>query len=97
MQAPTLHVASEIVDGLESLWVSSESTVIHLSIEVESGRVIDFSCRLGTGIVAEMGEVINALSGERYPSLCIFAEDENHNSSPQQFCQKHDGVWHIEF
>ena len=96
MDAPKLHVASEIVDGIESLWVTSESTIIHLSIEVATGRVINFSCRLGAGIVAEMGESRNAISDERYPSLCIFSEDENHNSSPQQFCQKHGTEWHIQ-
>lgn len=91
-----LHVASEIVDGTEELWVTSDSTVIHLSIEVRTGIVRGFSCRLGPGVVAEMGEVRSALSDELYPMLCIFTEDGNHHASPQQFCRKYGTEWLIE-
>ena len=96
MDAPKLHVASEIVDGFENIWVTSESTIIHLRIEVATGRVTRFSCRLGAGIVVEMGEARNAILAEKYPMLCICSEDENHSSSPQQFCKKHGTEWHIQ-
>ena len=96
MQEMKLHVASEIVDGTEDLWVTSDSTVIHLSIEVGTGIVRGFSCRLGPGVVAEMGEARSALSKEVYPMLCIFTEDENHHASPQQFCRKYGAEWLIE-
>jgi hypothetical protein len=96
MDAPKLHIASDICDRIENLWVTNESTVIHLSIEVSTGRVINFSCRLGAGIVAEMGEARNSMTDERYPMLCIFSEDEDHNSSPQQFCRKYGSEWQIE-
>ena len=91
-----LHIASEIVDGTEELWVTSDSTVIHLSIEVRTGIVRGFSCRLGPGVVAEMGESRSAISAEVYPTLCIFTEDENHHASPQKFCRKHGTEWVIE-
>jgi hypothetical protein len=91
-----LHVASEIVNGTEELWVTSDSTVIHLSIEVRTGIVRGFSCRLGSGVVAEMGEARSALSTEVYPTLCIFTEDANHHVSQQQFCRKHGSEWFIE-
>ncbi|RYZ65302.1 MAG: hypothetical protein EOP09_14485 [Proteobacteria bacterium] len=97
MKELKLHVASEIVDGTEELWVSSDSTVIHLSIEVGTGIVRGFSCRLGPGVVAEMGETRNVVPGHVYPSLCIFTEDANHNASRQQFCTKVDDEWSIEY
>ena len=96
MHEMNLHVASEIVDGTEELWVTSDSTVIHLSIEVGTGIVRGFSCRLGPGVVAEMGEARSALSDEVYPMLCIFTEDENHHASPQQFCRKYGAEWLVE-
>lgn len=96
MRELKLHVASKIVDGTEELWVTSDSSVIHLSIEVATGIVRSFSCRLGPGVVAEMGEARSALSCEVYPMLCIFTEDENHQSSPQQFCRKYGTEWLIE-
>ncbi len=96
MQELKLHVASEIVDGTEDLWVTSDSTVIHLSIDVRTGTLRGFSCRLGPGVVAEMGETRSALSDEVYPALCIFTEDENHHASPQQFCRKYGTEWFIE-
>ena len=96
MQELKLHVASEIVDGTETLWVTSDSTVILVTIEVSTGRVRGFSCRLGPGVVAEMGEARSALSSKVYPMLCIFAEDENHHASPQQFCRKYGTEWLIE-
>jgi hypothetical protein len=91
-----LHVASEIVDGTENLWVTSDSTVILVTIDVSAGRVRGFSCRLGPGVVAEMGEVRSPLSAEVYPMLCIFMEDDNHHASPQQFCRKYGDEWVIE-
>lgn len=91
-----LHVASEIVDGTEELWVTSDSTVIHLSIEVHSGIVRGFSCRLGPGVVAEMGEARSDLSDEVYPMLCIFTEDDHHHASRPQFCRKYGAEWLIE-
>ena len=97
MEEPKLHVASEIVEGIEELWVTSDSTVIHLSIDVGTGVVRSFSCRLGPGVVAEMGETRDVVSGHAYPSLCIFTEDENHNASRQQFCTKGDDEWSIEY
>lgn len=96
MRELKLHVASEIVDGTEELRVTSDSTVIHLRIEVGTGIVRSFSCRLGPGVVAEMGEARRTLSDEVYPMLCIFTEDENHHASPQQFCRKHGTEWLIE-
>lgn len=97
MQELVLHVASEIVDGIETLWVTSDSTVINLDIDVSTGVVRRFSCRLGPGVVAEMGETRDVISGHVYPSLCIFTEDENHNASRQQFCTKGDDGWSIEY
>lgn len=91
-----LHVASEIVDGTETLWVTSDSTVILLTIEVITGKVRGFSCRLGAGVVAEMGEARSALSPRVYPMLCIFTEDENHHASSQQFCRKYGAEWLVE-
>jgi hypothetical protein len=96
MKELKLHAESEIVDGIENLWVTSDSTMILLSIEVGTGIVKGFSCRLGDGVVAEMGETRNVVSGHVYPSLCIFTEDENHNASRQQFCSKGDDGWSIE-
>jgi hypothetical protein len=96
MRELKLHVASEIVDGTETLWVTSDSTVILLTIDVSTGKVQGFSCRLGPGVVAEMGEARCALSPEVYPMLCIFTEDENHHASPQQFCRKFGAEWVIE-
>lgn len=96
MRELKLHVASKIVDGTEELWVTSDLTVIHLSIEVRTGIVRGFSCRLGPGVVAEMGEARCALSDVVYPMLCIFTEDENHHASPQQFCRKNGTEWLIE-
>ena len=96
MQELKLHIASEIVDGTENLWVTSDSTVILLNIEVSTGKVRGFSCRLGPGVVAEMGENRNVLTGHVYPSLCIFTEDENHRASPQQFCDKRGDTWFLE-
>ena len=92
-----LHVASQTVDGIEELWVTSDSTVIHLSIAVKTGTLRGFSCRLGPGVVAEMGEARSALSNEMYTMLCIFTEDENQHASPQQFCRKYGAEWVIEF
>ena len=96
MQEMKLHVASEIVDGTEEVWVTSDSTVIHLSIEVGTSIVRGFSCRLGPGVVAEMGEARSALSKEVYPMLCIFTEDENHHATPLQFCRKYGDEWLVE-
>jgi hypothetical protein len=96
MKELKLHVSSEIVDGIENLWVTSDSTVILINIEVSTGIVQGFSCRLGPGVVAEMGEARSALSDEVYPMLCIFTEDENHHASPQQFCRKYGAEWLIE-
>ena len=96
MQELKLHVASEIIDGVEDLWVTSDSTVIHLRIDAGRGILRGFSCRLGPGVVVEMGEARSALSSEVYPMLCIFTEDDNHHASPQQFCRKHGDEWFIE-
>jgi hypothetical protein len=96
MRQLKLHVASEIDDGTETLWVTSDSTVILLTIDVSTGKLRGFSCRLGPGVVAEMGEARSAQSPEVYPSLCIFTEDENHQASPQQFCRKYGSEWIIE-
>jgi hypothetical protein len=97
MKELKLHVSSEIVDGIENLWVTSDSTVILINIEVSTGIVQGFSCRLGPGVVAEMGETRNVVSGHVYPGLCIFTEDENNNASRQQFCTKGDDGWSIEY
>lgn len=96
MQELKLQVSSEIVDGIEELWVTSDLTVIHMSIDVSNGVLRNFSCRLGSGVVAEMGEVRSALSGHVYPSLWIFIEDENHNTSHRQLCIKRGNEWVIE-
>ena len=96
MQELNLHVTSEIIDGTEELWVTADSTIIHLSIDVGTGTLRGFSCRLGPGVVAEMGEARSIISGEAYPMLCIFTEDENHHASPQQFCRKYGTEWLIE-
>jgi hypothetical protein len=96
MQKLKLHISSEIVDGTENLWVTSDSTVILLTIDVSTGKVLGFSCRLGPGVVVEMGDARSALSADVYPTLCIFTEDENHHASPQQFCRKYGSEWLIE-
>lgn len=96
MQELKLHVASKIADGTEELWVTSESTVIYLCIDLKKSTIRNFSCRLGPGVVAEMAEARSTISDEVYPMLCIFTEDENHHTSPQQFCRKYGTEWLIE-
>jgi hypothetical protein len=91
-----LHTISKIDNGIEELWVTSEcSVVIHLSIDVSTGRVSGFSCRLGPGIVADMGTTTDASTNMTYPMLCIFAEYEK-GTSPLQFCRKRGTQWVIE-
>jgi hypothetical protein len=92
-----LHVASEIVDGIEELWLTSDSTVIHLSIDVSQGVLRGFSCRLGPGVVVEMGQCRDSRSGCVYPTFCIFVEGGNHDVSSRQYCIKRGNEWFIEF
>lgn len=91
-----LHVESEVVDGIEELWLTSDSTVIHLSIDVNQGVLRGFSCRLGPGVVVEMGHSRDSRSEHVYPMFCIFAEDENHGVSSRLYCIKRDHEWVIE-
>jgi hypothetical protein len=96
MRELDLHLASEIVDEIEELWVTSDSTVIHLSIDVSQGVLRGFSCRLGPGVVAEMGQSHNVRSGAVYPSLSVFVEDENRDISSRWYCFKRGDEWFVE-
>lgn len=91
-----LHVASEVVDGIEELWLTSDSTVIHLSIDVAQGVLRGFSCRLGPGVVVEMGHSRDSRSGRVYPSFCTFVEEGNHDVSPRRYYFKRGDEWVIE-
>lgn len=81
------------------MWVTSgtvKAVVILLIVDLESHALRGFSCRLQTGIVAELGETKDVVSGERWPSLCIFAEEDGRVASPRYFCDKRGGKWSIE-
>lgn len=96
MHQEELHVSAEIKDGIEELWVTSETTVIHLSIHVDTGEVRGFSCRLGPGMVAEMGGNRDVKTGHCYPGLFIFTEDGEHRVTSRKYVSKRHGGWIIE-
>ena len=91
MRGLELHVIAEIKDGFEEVWITSETTVIHISIDIASRSVTGFSCRLGPSVVAEMGQ-----SGDDYPSFCIFTESSDHKVGSRLYCKKQGGDWVIE-
>ena len=97
MEEPKLHISSATENGIEELWVTSDSTTILLTIEVETGRTTGFMCRLGPGIVAEMGGSHEAGSSITYPSLCIYRENEQNEATRQQFIRKIQGEWCIHY
>lgn len=96
MRSLNLHISSKVDGGKEEIWVTSDTVVVLLIVDLESHALRGFSCRLQTGIVAELGESNNVVSGERWPSLCIFVEEDGRVASPRYFCQKRGGKWSIE-
>lgn len=96
MPREELHVIAEIKDGIEELWVTSETAVIHLSIVVDTGEVRNFSCRLAPGMVAEMGPSRDVKTGDRCPSLFIFTEDGDHQVTSRKYVAKRNGEWCVE-
>ena len=86
-----LHIISEIKDGLEEVWVTSEVTAIHMTIDINSRSVTGFSCRLEPSVVAEMGQ-----SGDDYPMLCVFTESSDHKVGSRLYCKKQGRDWIIE-
>lgn len=91
-----IDIASETLDKTENLWVFTTDTQVLLSIDTEKGTLVSFSCRLGPGVVVEMGMSRNLTSGDQYPCLCIFAEEEGHATGPLQFVRKCNGQWIVE-
>ena len=90
-----LHISSKVEDGKEEVWVTSNTVIVLLIVDLESHALRGFSCRLDTGIVAELGESNNVVSGEKWPVLCIFVEEDGRVASPRYFCQKRGGKWSI--
>lgn len=94
-----LHVASNIEEGTEEVWVTSGTVgavVVLLIVDLESHALRGFSCRLQTGVVAELGETKDVVSGEGWPSLCIFAEEAGRVASLRYYCSKRGGKWSVE-
>lgn len=91
-----LHVASEINDGIEELWVTSESMVIRLSISVETGRIRTFSCKLDSDVVAEAGESRNRKNNTVYPMLHIFTTKDEHLVGSRYYIEKGNDGWLID-
>lgn len=89
-------MTSKIADGLEEVWVTSESIVIHLTIQLDSGVLRGFSCRLDSDVVAEFGELRNALSKEAYPMLYVFTVVDGHEVGSRYFIHKRNNQWTIE-
>jgi hypothetical protein len=95
MRSLNLHITSEIEGGRENVWVTSDEITILLIIDIDSGAVKGFSCRLGEGVVAEMGWAHHSFPMP-FPTLCIFTEDAEHNAGPRYYCNKRESGWNIE-
>ncbi len=95
---PELDVLVSICDGIEEVWVTGGRTTILLCGEIVTGQVRGFSCRAAPGMVVEIGcgQAPGAGCEIRYPSLCIFMEEEDGRISPQQYCVRRNGGWVIE-
>ena len=81
------------------MWITSGTVgavVVLLIVDLESHALRGFSCRLQTGIVAELGHTKNVVPCESWPSLCIFVEEDGRVASPRYFCDKRGGKWSIE-
>ncbi len=95
MPPEELHITAEIKDGIEELWVTSETSRILLRIAIATGEVRNFSCKLAAGRVAEMGPARDVKTGHLYPSLHIYTEDADHNVTLRKDIGKRQGEWFI--